>query len=83
MYIYQQNRNFVFTEEGVKMLLSIRDNVHRLLSISGAFKMINAWEGITGETDHMTACVDMLVERGEIIEIKRECAGQYRVFIKS
>ncbi|MFW6272541.1 MAG: hypothetical protein ACOC2U_02025, partial [bacterium] len=67
-----------------EMFLKIRDNVQFLLKQSGAVMMGNAIHAATGDVWMMMACVDRLVELGEIEEITRKghVAGQYRVFIK-
>lgn len=45
--------------------------------------MSSAFEGITGDGWFMMACVDRLVELGEIREVsKPNCLGQCRIFIK-
>ena len=64
------------------MFLSIRDRVNSLLKQAGAVRMQEAISGETGSSWQMLACVDRLVELGEIREITGDVAGQYRVFIK-
>jgi hypothetical protein len=75
-YNYAELKPEIFTESGVKRLLKVRDRVKQLLKSAGAFRMEEAgfvsWEDI--------ACVEYLVELGELVELKRECWGQYRVF---
>lgn len=45
--------------------------------------MINAWDGVIGDTDKMMAYVDRLVELKEIEELTdSNYAGQFRVFIE-
>lgn len=80
-YSYQAERPRLFTEEGQEMLLKVRDNVQRLLKTAGAFMSGHAWRGVGGDTWLMLACLDRLVERGEIIEVTDSRAwGQARVF---
>lgn len=82
MYQYEKERERLFTDEGQRMLLKIRDNVQRLLRMAGAFEMSHATEGVTGNSWQMLACVDRLVELGELRELTaRGTAGQYRVFV--
>jgi hypothetical protein len=75
-YEYTTERAFLFTENGVKTLLKVRDKVKYHLEKSGAFRLeearIRSWEEI--------ACIDYMVELGELVEFERECWGQYRVF---
>lgn len=82
MYNYQSERAAIFTEDGQKMFLSIRDNVQRLLKTAGAVRMQEAIAGQTGSSWQMLACVDRLVELNEIREITAPgVAGQWRVFV--
>ena len=84
MYNYEVQKSFLFTDEGQRMFLKVRDYVGYLLEEAGAFKMIRAWENVTGGSWDMLACVDRLVELGEILEVKKEnTAGQDRIFIKA
>jgi hypothetical protein len=81
-YSYQTERPYLFTEDGSRQFLRIRDNVHRLLKKAGAVRMAEAISGETGGVWEMLACVDRLVELNEIREITGpNVAGQYRVFI--
>jgi len=82
MYNYADEKQFLFTDKGQRKFLIIRDNVKRLLEDAGAFKMEKAWKGISGDTFHMMACVDRLVDLEEIKELTDEnCVAQYRIFI--
>ena len=79
MYKYETEKPFVFSEDGQVAFLQIRDKVQVLLKAGGAFamgKVANSWEQM--------ACVDRLVELGEIRTINRgeQCQGQYRLFTK-
>ena len=75
-YDYQTERPKIFTELGQERFIKIRDTIKYHLKESGAFRLqelgLISWEDI--------ACVDRMVEMGELIEFKRECWGQYRVF---
>ena len=81
-YSYAELKPKLFTDDGQRMFLKIRDRVRRLLDDAGAFQMERAWSGVTGDTWTMLACVDRLVELGEISELRRDCAGQYRTFVR-
>jgi len=81
-YDYSVSKKDIFTDEGQKEFLRVRDHVKKMIELSGAFMMIKAWHPISGSTDTMMAYVDRLVELEEIIEIKYHCMGQHRVFIK-
>jgi hypothetical protein len=75
-YNYSAERAALFTEAGLKNLLKVRDKVNHHINLSGAFRLeeahIVSWDDI--------ACVDYMVELGELVEFPRECWGQYRVF---
>ena len=81
-YDYDKMKKDLFTDDGQRKFLEIRDNVHKLLEISGAFMMNNAFKDITGDSFLMLACVDRLVELDEIKEVLRDCATQYQVYVK-
>lgn len=75
-YDYQKERAGLFTEDGQVRFIGIRDRIRYLIETAGAFRLeeanISDWSDI--------ACVDRMVELGELVEFKRECWGQYRVF---
>lgn len=81
-YDYQAEKARIFTEDGQKMFLSIRDRVKKLIADAGSVRMDKAISGETGCSWQMLACVDRLVELGEIIEITQagKVAGQHRIF---
>jgi hypothetical protein len=77
-YDYKQQRQRIFTEEGH------RDKTH--LKVAGAARMQEIMNGSGGgDTWDMLACVDRLVELGEIREVTMngDVAGQDRVFVKT
>ena len=81
MYQYQTQREELFTEQGQEMFLKIRDNVNALLDKSGAVRMDRAIGIATGDSWTMLACVDRMVELGELHEVTgKNVFGQYRVF---
>lgn len=84
MYDYQTIKKNLFTDDGQRMFLKIRDFVNKTLEIAGAVRMQEAINSASGDSWTMLACVDRLVELGEIVEIPQtSVAGQYRVFVKS
>lgn len=84
-YDYRTQRAELFTERGQIMFLEIRDRVKRLLSQSGAVRMEEAIKGTSGVSWDMLACVDRMVELGELREITAgiQVAGQQRVFVEA
>lgn len=77
-YNYQIEKQRIFTEEGQKDFLAFRDRANELIKKAGAFRLIEAFG--SGDTFFQTACVDRMVELGELVEFVRPCWGQYRVF---
>lgn len=83
-YSYQTQRSFVFTEDGQIMFLKIRDTIKEMLEISGAFRLGNIISTPPGDAWNALACVDRLVEIGEIREIHQPDAfAQHRVFVRA
>ena len=84
MYEYEKEKAWVFTEDGQVMFLRIRDNAGRLIKQAGAARMDKIMAGCTGDSWHMLACIDRLVELGELREVKQEgVPGQHRVFVSA
>lgn len=84
MYDYAKEKSKIFTESNQVLFLAIRDNTKKLLDISGAARLQEIIANVTGDTWNMLACVDRLVELGEIREITtQDTPGQYRVFVRS
>ena len=84
-YNYKKERAAIFTEEGQEMFLKIRDRVGNLIKLSGGVRMDMAILDCVGSSWEMMACVDRLVELGEIyeVELKNPVPGQYRFFSKA
>lgn len=84
-YDYQTERPGLFTESGCKMLIQIRDNAKRLIGVAGAVRMDKVMLGVFGDSWTMLACVDYLVETGELRELTPpgSRAGQHRVFVSA
>ena len=74
MYDYTKERGVVFTEDGIKLLFKIRDNAQRLLKMAGAFREQEVYGGCSGDSWAMLACVDYLVELGEIRRVTEVCS---------
>lgn len=82
MYIYESQRKNIFTEQGQEMFIKIRDKAKSLLATAGSFRMDAIMSSCTGDTWDMLACVDRMVEMGELKEITPEnVSGQHRVFV--
>lgn len=84
-YSYEAEKKIVFTDEGQRQFLRIRDFCQRQLKEAGAVqagKAMSAWDG-GGDSWEMMACVDRLVELGELREVTdpTKCVWQHRVFV--
>jgi len=81
-YNYQTEKQKIFTEAGQVKFLKIRDRAKMLLKEAGAFSMFCVLKDTSGIRWEAQACVDRLVELGEIREITPlDVAGQDRVFV--
>lgn len=79
-YDYEQEKNRLFTDEGQRVFLSIRDKVKEGLKQTGAVMIARYMEG---DSWISIACFDRMVELGELRELtdqKKEW-GQHRVFV--
>jgi hypothetical protein len=82
-YNYETERHKIFTDEGQRRFLLVRDRVKKLLETSGAFSMCYAFQDLSGDVWEMMSHVDRLVELGEIKELTRKGVhGQDRVFTR-
>ncbi len=82
MYNYETEKPKLFTEDGQVMFLKVRDQVKKLLAEAGAVRAQEAWKGVCGDSWHMLACLDRLVELREIRELfDHSVPAQYRVFV--
>lgn len=79
-YDYKIQRESLFTEYGSDVLIRVRDRVKYLLQVAGAFRVEEALATVTGDSWTSIAAIDYLAEKGEIVCLRDECWGQYRVF---
>lgn len=83
-YNYEDQRHNVFTEDGQRQFLNIRDRTHNLLDEAGACRVQEMISGCTGDTWTMLACIDRLEELGEIRKIDQGMvAGQHEVYVRN
>ena len=85
MYNYEEQKPRLFTDDGQRMLLQIRDRINKHLDNAGACRMQEAISGTCGDSWMMLACVDRMAELGEIYELAypQKVAGQHRVFVRA
>jgi len=81
MYVYSELRHRVFTEDGQVMFLNVRDRAQELLSKHGQATLEQLMDvpGSGSNWDRM-ACVDRLVELGELRLIARGAAAQFNTY---
>lgn len=84
MYDYETEKQELFTESGQVTFLKIRDKVHALLESAGAFNMSHAIANCGGGSSWtMIACIDRLVELGEIVEVTDDSwMTQFKVYAR-
>lgn len=83
MYKYEAMKNDLFTDKGQIKFINIRDNVKNLLEQAGAVRMQEAINVETGDNWLLLACVDRMVEIGELKEITpKDTIAQFRVFVR-
>lgn len=86
MYRYEETKPELFTEHGSRLFLHVRDLVHVLLHDAGAFRSQEAWKvPVTASSNLFLACIDRLVELGEIREVIQPegTFAQHRIFVKA
>lgn len=71
-YNYATHRPFVFTEEGQEMLLKFRDRAREHIEHSGAVSYAAIIAGTGGQGWDILACVDRLVELGDLRRVTGE-----------
>ena len=82
MYNYEIEKNRLFTDEGQKYFLKVRENVFKLLAKAGAVRFSEAVENISAPDFFiMHAAIDRMVELGEIEEVTQNVAGQDEVYV--
>lgn len=79
-YAYETERSALFTEEGQRKFLEVRDQVKQLLASAGAFRFTAIH--VTGDSFVTLACIDRLVELKEIVPLRdpNKCWSQYQVY---
>jgi hypothetical protein len=83
-YAYADHKAWVFSEPGQVMFLEIRDKADELLAKTGAV-LCQHLMCSTGDSWHMLACIDRLVELGELVAVSNPVsgAGQHRIYVRS
>lgn len=71
-YDYAERKQNIFTPEGIQMLVKIRDRAKSLCKTAGACRIHELISYCSGSSWDMYACVDYLVESGDLVEIPTE-----------
>lgn len=81
-YFYQTEKHKLWTEENVRNLFKVRDQVDAAIKKAGVVDMASATKGLTGNGWEHMAMVDFLVEIKELEEVEqvKHPAGQHRIF---
>ena len=84
-YSYDAERADVFSENGQVQFLSIRDRIKKHIEMSGCVSLGKAIADESGDTFQMLACVDRLVEIGEIVRIEnpRDRSTQGQIIVRA
>ena len=84
IYQYKDQKPKLFTESGQEMFLAIRDHVGRCLATAGAVRMREATSAADSGCGYlMLACVDRMVELGELAEVSDpDTIDDHRVFTR-
>lgn len=81
-YKYEDIKPELLTDEGQRRFLKVRDGVKGLLKKTGAFQMGYALEFDSGSW-FAIACIDRMVEIGELREIGNESFTQHKVYVEA
>ena len=85
-YNYEEQRKELFTDEGQRRFLRMRDKVLNMLKTSGACRpeALMLCSGM-GDDWQCLACFDRMLELGEVREITYDinCVSQHRIFVKN
>jgi hypothetical protein len=79
-YDYRTQRNSLFTDEGLALVMRVRDNARGHAKAAGAFTAWAAWAGCSGNAWDMLAALDYLCEKGEIARVTKGRAGQDEIY---
>ena len=82
IYDYEKERPKVFLPETQAMFLRIRDRAFALDGQAGCATLEKIISGCTGDSFTMIACVDRLVEIGELRKVPQQnVASQYEIYV--
>jgi hypothetical protein len=81
-YRYEDLKPKLFTEDGMRLVLTLTEKARRVLPTSGVMTAEALMKGVCGDAWTVLAGIDFLVESGRLREITlaEKPAGQHRVF---
>ena len=82
VYKYEEEKKELFTDEGQRRFLKVRDGVKGLLKKTGAFQMIFAIR-FDSSSWFSLACIDRMVEIGELKEVGNISFTNHKVFVEA
>lgn len=81
MYSYKKSKSDACDPDNQLLFLAVRDKAKELTKVSGVFKIRAITTSVEGDVDTTMACVDRLVELGEVVDLTSEGTSQVnRVF---
>jgi hypothetical protein len=82
-YVYQEEKPKLLTDAGQRLFLRFRDRTQQLLKTSGAARAHELMAGFSGDSWVLLACIDRLVELGELrlIEQADHVATQAQIYV--
>jgi hypothetical protein len=85
-YSYEEQRAELFTDDGQRLFIAVRDHTLGLIRIAGAVQADKAMNGPhpSGcDSWGLMACIDRMVELREIKCVYQEGAWQHRVYMST
>lgn len=76
-YNYEEQRAKLFTEQGMRAVLSLDERAYQLTKVAGCFKVGRV---LSGDSWQCLAVLDYLVEAGRLVCISRAGPAQDWVF---
>ncbi len=80
-YVYAAEKVRLFTDEGSRDFIANRDIAMRMVGETGAFRVLEFLGKSKGsDTWFRIACLDRMVEMGDLVKLPRDCWQQYEVY---
>lgn len=81
-YQYQTECPRLFEPDGNSCLAAIRAQALRTIDRYGSVMITSCWDGCPGDTHFILACLDWMVEQGELIDLSVPGVGMAaRIFV--